>query len=493
MIDPVIVESRGPRRRRGGLPLHPRDLRRREPARAGRASRRSTATGNRYRKEATGLKARAIQHEIDHLDGILFLDHLSLVKRQMLLARYRREHKDDTSYTKEVQPESARLGVMRIVFFGTPEFAVPSLRALLRRAVPGGRAWSPSRTSRRAARAPRWSPRRSRRRPQRRRHPGPPARRARWATSSSPASAGSSPTSASWSPTATSSGPRCSSLPPLGMINVHASLLPRWRGAAPIQHAILAGDTRDRRSASCRWRQGSTAGRCCTGSRRRSARTRPPARWPRGWRSWARPRWSRRSRCSPAGLARPEPQDHGRRDVRAQDRPGERAARLAAATPRRSPARCARSIPRPAPGPRSSEAPLKLFGAGAGRRAAASPGSVLAAGDRLVVACGDGALAVREVQPAGKTRLAGGGLGARARHRGGAAARHEAAAPAPRGHRRARAGAATTSASAPPRSPPPGPAVALHARDRAAGGAALAAVAAPARSRSPGRPRRRCS
>jgi len=31
-------------------------------------------------------------------------------------------------------------------------------------------------------------------------------------------------------------------LPPLGCINVHASLLPRWRGAAPIQHAILAGD-----------------------------------------------------------------------------------------------------------------------------------------------------------------------------------------------------------------------------------------------------------
>lgn len=31
-------------------------------------------------------------------------------------------------------------------------------------------------------------------------------------------------------------------LPPHGSINVHASLLPRWRGASPIQHAILAGD-----------------------------------------------------------------------------------------------------------------------------------------------------------------------------------------------------------------------------------------------------------
>lgn len=31
--------------------------------------------------------------------------------------------------------------------------------------------------------------------------------------------------------------------PPLGCLNIHASLLPRWRGAAPIQRAIEAGDT----------------------------------------------------------------------------------------------------------------------------------------------------------------------------------------------------------------------------------------------------------
>ncbi|MBV8680763.1 MAG: methionyl-tRNA formyltransferase [Aquitalea sp.] len=32
-------------------------------------------------------------------------------------------------------------------------------------------------------------------------------------------------------------------IPPRGCLNIHASLLPRWRGAAPIQRAILAGDT----------------------------------------------------------------------------------------------------------------------------------------------------------------------------------------------------------------------------------------------------------
>lgn len=32
-------------------------------------------------------------------------------------------------------------------------------------------------------------------------------------------------------------------IPPRGGLNIHASLLPRWRGAAPIHRAILAGDT----------------------------------------------------------------------------------------------------------------------------------------------------------------------------------------------------------------------------------------------------------
>jgi len=32
-------------------------------------------------------------------------------------------------------------------------------------------------------------------------------------------------------------------IPPLGWVNLHFSLLPAWRGAAPVQHAIMAGDT----------------------------------------------------------------------------------------------------------------------------------------------------------------------------------------------------------------------------------------------------------
>jgi peptide deformylase len=46
--------------------------------------------GNPRRIEATGLLARALQHEVDHLDGILFLDRVSPLKRQMLLKRWQK-------------------------------------------------------------------------------------------------------------------------------------------------------------------------------------------------------------------------------------------------------------------------------------------------------------------------------------------------------------------------------------------------------------------
>jgi peptide deformylase len=37
--------------------------------------------------EATGLLATCIQHEIDHLDGVLFVDHISTLKRGMILRK----------------------------------------------------------------------------------------------------------------------------------------------------------------------------------------------------------------------------------------------------------------------------------------------------------------------------------------------------------------------------------------------------------------------
>lgn len=44
-------------------------------------------TGAERSLEADGLLARCLQHEVDHLDGILFVDHLSALKRNMILRK----------------------------------------------------------------------------------------------------------------------------------------------------------------------------------------------------------------------------------------------------------------------------------------------------------------------------------------------------------------------------------------------------------------------
>ncbi len=57
--------------------------------RAKKASARGTdLTGKTFEFECEGQFARAIQHEIDHLDGILFIDHLSPVKKNIFKKRY---------------------------------------------------------------------------------------------------------------------------------------------------------------------------------------------------------------------------------------------------------------------------------------------------------------------------------------------------------------------------------------------------------------------
>ena len=46
--------------------------------------------GVAIRIEASGLMSRVLQHEVDHLDGVLFFDRLSSLKRRMLLKKYRK-------------------------------------------------------------------------------------------------------------------------------------------------------------------------------------------------------------------------------------------------------------------------------------------------------------------------------------------------------------------------------------------------------------------
>ncbi|MGD0105114.1 MAG: peptide deformylase [Rhodopila sp.] len=50
-------------------------------------------TGAKREMEADGLLAACLQHEIDHLDGILFVDHLSALKRNMIMRRLAKEQR----------------------------------------------------------------------------------------------------------------------------------------------------------------------------------------------------------------------------------------------------------------------------------------------------------------------------------------------------------------------------------------------------------------
>jgi peptide deformylase len=53
--------------------------------------RHTDADGVRRQIEADGLLAACLQHEIDHLDGVLFVDHLSALKRNIILRRLAKE------------------------------------------------------------------------------------------------------------------------------------------------------------------------------------------------------------------------------------------------------------------------------------------------------------------------------------------------------------------------------------------------------------------
>jgi peptide deformylase len=46
--------------------------------------------------EASGLLATCVQHEIDHLDGVLFVDHISMVKRGMILRKLAKSKRNRT-------------------------------------------------------------------------------------------------------------------------------------------------------------------------------------------------------------------------------------------------------------------------------------------------------------------------------------------------------------------------------------------------------------
>ncbi len=62
--------------------------------------------GKTFEIEATDLLARCLQHEIDHLDGKLFIDYLSVLKRAAALAKWKLQQDKYPGYIRRVALET---------------------------------------------------------------------------------------------------------------------------------------------------------------------------------------------------------------------------------------------------------------------------------------------------------------------------------------------------------------------------------------------------
>jgi len=190
-------------------------------------------------------------------------------------------------------------------------------------------------------------------------------------------------------------------LPRLGCLNIHASLLPRWRGAAPIQRAILAGDA-ETGITIMQMDAGLDTGAMLS-------KTVVPIRDSDTAASLHDVLAATGATAIVAALANypalvPVAQDDAQATYAAKLSKDE--AQLDWRQPADALARAVRAY-NPAPGAwtQLDGAPLKVWMA-ATAPGAGDPGTVLRAdAEGLVVACGSGALALREVQPAGSKRM----------------------------------------------------------------------------------------
>ncbi len=88
-VNPEIVHSEGESYEEEGclsVPRYAANVRRHDKV----VVKALNLEGEEITYKADGLLAIAFQHEIDHLDGILFIDHLSNLKKEMFQKKYRR-------------------------------------------------------------------------------------------------------------------------------------------------------------------------------------------------------------------------------------------------------------------------------------------------------------------------------------------------------------------------------------------------------------------
>jgi methionyl-tRNA formyltransferase len=289
---------------------------------------------------------------------------------------------------------------MRVLFFGTPAFAVPSLEALLSAGVDVAAVVSqPDRVAARshstlvvppvkqralAAGIPVWQPERPR----------------------------GEAFLAEVNALAPDLGvvvayghllrPELLAIPRLGFVNVHASLLPRWRGAAPIQWALLADD-RETGVSIMRVEAGLDTGavwhRAITpigNDDTVDTLTRRLAQLGARALLEALPRIAHGEQPAPqdeAGATLAPKVDRALAHIRWDEAADAVVGRIRAMDPT------------PGAWTAFDSQNVKLFGARVFAATPAPPGTVITTHPSLLIACGEFAIDVREVQPAGKRRM----------------------------------------------------------------------------------------
>lgn len=103
MINPEIIEREGSERAEEGCLSIPEIFG--DVDRATRVIARATdLDGKPFEVELTELAARCVQHELDHLDGKLFIDYMSLIKRKFTARKWEKEAVNYPGFIRKLEP-----------------------------------------------------------------------------------------------------------------------------------------------------------------------------------------------------------------------------------------------------------------------------------------------------------------------------------------------------------------------------------------------------
>ena len=194
-------------------------------------------------------------------------------------------------------------------------------------------------------------------------------------------------------------------LPPMGSFNVHASLLPKLRGAAPIQGAIL-GSFHETGVTIMRMVPALDAGPIVLQAATPIAEDETLGELQLRLSELGALALIEAMTLIALGRAREEPQDDTKATYAGKIERD--TARIEWKQPAVLVCRSVRAYD-PKPGAHTTHrgAPMKLFGARVLPHTNHAPGKIVEVGDQgMIVACADGAVRITQVQPAGKTRMA---------------------------------------------------------------------------------------